>query len=194
VILLRGLMRVLGFLLLLALALVGGALAVFSIEGGDSGLSVPALAGHLGLPGVRDTVEGFLSGLEDGSAGRVLPFLAALGVAALALLLLPGVFVPARERLVSLGSGEGRLNARRRPLAQAAGALAARTEGVTAVKAKVRPGRRLATVKVRADVTRAVSAEEVRSAIEQSLAPLTEAFDLKARVQTRDPDRGPRVQ
>lgn len=193
-IVLRSTVRLLGFLLLLALALAGGAAAVFCIEGGDSGLSLPALAEHLRLPELRDTVDDFLGGLEDSTAGRVLPFLSALGAVALGLLLLAGVFVPVRERLIAMGGGDGRLNARRRPLGQAASALAQRAEGVTAVKAKVRSRRRGSTVNVRADVTRGVSADEVRKDIEERLAPLTDEFELSSRVQMRTSDHGPRVQ
>lgn len=195
VILLRALVRLLGFLLLVILAVAGLALAVFCIQGGDSGLSLPALADALRLQDLRDSVDSSLSELEDSGSLDILALLIGLGLIALALALLMGVFVPTRERLVSVGSGDGRLAARRRPLAQMARALAERSEGVTSVKIKVKPGRRRGgKVKVRADHTRQTGAGAARKSIEHELAPLSESFGLRAKVRTRLADRGSRVQ
>jgi hypothetical protein len=194
VILLRAVVRLLGFLLRVILAVAGLALAVFCIQGGDSGLSLPALAEALRLDELRDSVDSSLSELEDGGLD-LLALLIGLGVIALALALVLGVFVPTRERLVSVGSGDERLAARRRPLAQVARALAERSEGVTSVKTKIKPGRRRGgKVKVRAECTRQTEARAARDDIERELAPLSEGFQLKPKVRTRLGDRGSRVQ
>jgi len=106
VILLRGSVSLLGFLLLLVLAVVGLALAVFSIQTGDGTLSLATLADALRLSDLRDSVDGSLSDLESGAAD-LQALLIGLGVIALGVLLLLGVFVPSRERLVALGQGDG---------------------------------------------------------------------------------------
>jgi len=194
VILLRGSVSLLGFLLLLVLAVVGLALAVFSIQTGDGTLSLATLADALRLSDLRDSVDGSLSDLESGAAD-LQALLIGLGVIALGVLLLLGVFVPSRERLVALGQGDGQLAARRRPLAQVARALAERGEGITTAKAKVKPGRRSGgKVKLRADRTRQAEASSVRKGIERELSPLCEGFGLKSKVSTRLADRGSRVQ
>ncbi len=192
---LRALVRLVGFLLLVILAGAGLALAVFSIQSGDSGLSLAGLADLLRLHDLRDGVEDSLSGLEDSGSLDLVALLIGLGVIAVGLLLLLGVLVPARERLVALGSGKGRLAARRRPLAQVARALAERGDGVTSAKAKVKPGRRGGgKVKVRADRTRLTEAGPATDAIMRELAPLSEGFGLEPKVRTRQADRGARVQ
>jgi len=195
VILLRPLVRLLGFLLLVILAAAGLALAVFSIQGGDSGLSLAALADALRLPDLRDSADNSLSELEGSGSLDLRSLLIGLGLVALALGLLLGVFVPTRERLVSLASGDGRVAARRRPLAQIARTLVERSEGTTAAKTKVKPGRRGGgKVKVRADLSRSADADAAKKAIEHELAPLSEGFDLRAKVRTRLAERGSRVQ
>ncbi|MDQ3434233.1 MAG: hypothetical protein ACR2F4_04970 [Thermoleophilaceae bacterium] len=195
VILLRALVSLLGFLLLVILAAAGLALAVFCIQGGDSGLSLPALADALRLPDLRDSVDGSLGDLEDSGPVDLLALLIGLGLIALALALLLGVFVPARERLVSVAPGDEGLAARRRALAHIARALAERSDGITSAKAKVKPARRGGgKVKVRADRTRQTEAGAAKERIEHQLAPLSDGFRLKPKVRTRLADRGSRVQ
>lgn len=195
VILLRGLVRLLGFLLLVVLAVTGLAVTVFCIQGGESGLSLPALAETLRLHELRDNVESLLSELEDTGPLDLLPALLGLGLIALALALLVGVFVPTRERLVSAKSGDGRLAARRRALGQVAGALAERGGGVTSIKAKVKPGRRQGgKIKVRADRTRQTEPAEAKRSVQEQLEPLCDGFGLTTKVSTRLADRGSRVQ
>jgi len=195
VILLRALVRLLGFLMLVVLAVAGLALAAFSIQDGESGLSLPALADALRLHDLSDSVDSSLSALERSGSPDLVSLLIGLGLMALGVLLAAGVFVPARERLVSLESEEGRLAARRRPLAQVARALAERGEGVTTAKTKVRPGRRRGgKVKVRADHTRMTAPGAAKERVERELLPLSDGFGLKPEVRTRPADRGSRVQ
>ena len=86
--------------------------------------------------------------------------LSGLGAVLLGLLLMAGVLVSRRERLVTLAEGQrGSLAARRRPLAQAATALVEQVRGVTEARVRMRPrrtgGGRLA---VRASQSRRVEA------------------------------------
>ena len=195
-ILLRAAVRVLAFVLALALALAGAAVALFSIQGGATGLSIPGLAELIGLPDLGVTLDRFLAGLESSSAIQAVPAVAGLGAILLGVLLIAGALTPARERLLSLDhSEEGALAARRRPLAHLASALAERTEGVTAAKVRVRPGRRRGgRVTVVADRTRLASSPDVCAGVRTALDPLTGPFGLKPRIRTRDPQRGRRVQ
>jgi hypothetical protein len=111
------------------------------------------------------------------------------------LLLLVGVLAPRRERLVQLDATEaGRLATRRRPLAQAAEALALQQRGVTEVRARVRtsrwgPGKLTLRTSRRRDVDRA----EVESRAEEAVKPLAEAFHLGLRVRTRPGEGAARV-
>jgi hypothetical protein len=196
VILLRAVVRVLAFVVLLALALAGAAVALFSIQGGTTGLSIPSLAELIGLPELGGTLDRFLAGLEGSGAIDALEALAGAGAVLLGALLIAGAVTPARERLLSLDDAEeGALAARRRPLAQLASALAERAEGVTAVKARVRPGRRRGgRVTVVADRTRPSSKRDVCAAIGSALDPLTRPFGLKPKIKTKVAQRGGRVQ
>lgn len=195
-ILLRALVRLLSFVLLVALALLGGAVALFSIQDGDTGLSIPSLARIVQLPELGETLDDFLAGLERPGDVAGLTLLAAVGAIVLGVLLLIGTLVPRRERIVALESSErGRLAARRRPLAQLAAALAERAEGVTGARVRVRPRRTSGgRLKVRADRTRTAPPESVKHSIAQALEPLTGPFELRARSSSRVGDSGSRVQ
>ena len=195
-ILLRALVALLSFVLLLALALLGAAVALFSIQGGDTGLSIPALARILQLPELRETLDGFLAALEGPGPVAAMTLLATLGAVLLGALLLAGIVVPRRERMVTIDSSErGTLAARRRPLAQLATSLAGRAEGVTQVRVQVRPRRSSGgRLKVRADRTRTARPESVKQSITDALEPVTGPFKLRARTSSRVGDSGSKVQ
>lgn len=189
--LLHALVRVLSFLLLLALALLGGAVALFCLQSGTDGLSLPNGAKLLGLSAVWDDLG---TGLQTVEAGEALAVLIGFGALALGLLLLLGVFVPRRERLVRV-AGDDPVAARRRPLAQAATALAEQAEGITTAKAKVRPGRRTGgRLKLSARVAASSSPDAARTAVEQGLEPVAGPFGLKTRVRVVPGGKGRRVQ
>lgn len=196
-ILLRALARLVTIALLALLALAGLAAAVSSIRGGTGPLSLPWLAEQLHLADLRDAVASFRDGLEGSGTA---PLVSALGGAAavlVGLLLLAGLLVGRRERLVTLDTREGgaRLTARRRPLGQVAATLVEQVRGVSASRVKVRPRRRGGgRMRVTAHRVRNVEAEAVRSGAEEALAELTSAFALRARVRARAGDGGPRVQ
>ncbi len=190
----RVLVRLVGFLALAALAVAGIVLAVFCIGTGTGGPSLGRLARLLHLASLRATVGHWLGQLEASGSVAVIAGLCGLGAVLLGLLLLAGIFVPRRERLVTLAQGEhGTLAARRRPLAQVAAALVEQVRGVTQARVRVRPLRRPGgRLAVRASRTRPSDPRQVQSAVRDQLRGLTEPFKLKARVAA--PQRGGRVE
>ena len=194
ILLARLLVRVLSFLLLAALAIAGLAAAVFCIQGGTNTLSLDTLAELVQLPDVEGAVGPWLDQLE---APGTMPIaaLCALGAILLGLLLLAGVLVPRRERLLTLHSGDdGTIGARRRGFAQVATALVEQARGVTGVRVKARPGRRGGgRLRVTAEHTRNVERGQVERAVQERVGPLAEPFGLKTQVRPRLGGRGSRV-
>jgi len=188
VLVLRAIDRLIALLLLLALALLGLATAIFSIQGGTRALSLPTLACHFHLPQLREVVEDFLSHLE--ADGPVAWVSVGGGAAAVVLgtLLLIGALTPRRERLAVLEqSGRARLAARRRPLAQIAGALVEQVRGVTDERTRVRPRRagRGGRLKVSAYHSRTFPSAEIEQRASAAVRPLADAFSLELRVRAR---------
>ncbi|MCA1700476.1 MAG: hypothetical protein LC790_16885 [Actinobacteria bacterium] len=188
VLILRAIDRVIALLLLLALALLGLATAIFSIQGDTRALSLPTLARHFHLPRLRELVGDFLSHLEAG--GPVAWVSVGGGVAAIALgmLLLVGALAPRRERLVVLEqNGDARLAARPRPLAQIAGALVEQVRGVTDERTRVRPQRvgRSGRLSVSAYHSHAFSAPDIEQRASAAVTTLADAFSLRLRVRAR---------
>ena len=187
---LQALARLVTFLLLVALALAGLALAVFSIGGGTDTVSLPGLADLIGLDVLRDRVGDLLTTVEDGGAIEVVPALAGLGAVALGILLLVGAFGSRRERLVTLPhDGDGELAARRRALGHMAVALADQVRDVTPTRVKVRASRRGSGGRMEVAVDHPKTAEGVAERTTSSLEPLTGPFNLNARVRARAASR-----
>jgi hypothetical protein len=196
VILLRLLVRVLAFLLLLALALAGLAAAIFAIQGGEETLSYHNLASLAALPEARDAISGWFGQIGADGPVAVIALLCGLGAIVVGLLLIAGVLIPRRERLLALERTDaGVLDARRRPLAGAARTLAEQARGITEAKARARAHRRRGgTLRVRAARTRQTEAGQARQAVEDQLKPLSEPFALRVKVASRLGGRGSRVQ
>jgi len=195
IVVLRALTRVVAVLLPAALAVAGLAAAVFSIrESGNP--SLPGLAQLLGLPAFERALGGWLAMLERPGPVAVVAALGGAGAVLLGLLLLAGVLIPRRERLVTLQRGEeGTVTARRRALGDAAARLAEQAEAVARARGRAKPRRRRGgTLSVSAHRTRTGEPTEVRRATEEALRPLTGSLPLRARVRTRQGDRGERVQ
>lgn len=188
-ILLRLLVRLVTFVLLVGLAVLGLAVAIAAIA--------PAAAADLvGLPALRDAVGAWFDGLEGDGPVATASLIGGVAAALVGLLLLVGVLVPRRERLVTLRTTEhGTLGARRRALAGVARSLTEQTRGVTTAKVKVRPrrggGGRL---RIRAARPRPADGRTVERSIATQLETLTGPFRLKASVHTRAGERGSRVQ
>jgi len=197
ILLLRAIARLVTFVLLVVLALCGLAIAVFAIGGSRTGdFNLPGLARLVHLGDLRNQVGELLHDLEGPGPVAGITALCGLAAVALGLLLLAGALWPRRERLVILQrSEEGTLAARRRVLGRAASTLAEQTRGVTAIKIKVRPGRRRGgRLAVRADHSRTQEPQDVRQRTQLALAPLTEAFGLRARITPRLGRHGRRVE
>lgn len=185
ILLLRAIARLVAFLLLVVLAVVGLAVAVTSL-GSGGGFSIPGLAELVNLPQLEDRVGDLFDQLESPGSAEAVPALAGLGGLAVGILLLVGALWPRRERLVTLEEGsEGTLAARRRALAQIAGALAEQARPVSATKVRVRSRRRGrgGRLEVRAVHPRSAEAAEVERQATGSLEPLTSAFALEAKVR-----------
>jgi hypothetical protein len=185
ILLLRALVRLLGFLLLIALALVGLGFAVAALFGDQLGVQLEGSA-----------VSRWLERLEgDGTQG--LEAVIGGGMVLLGLLLLIGALAPRRERRAVLEQDEhGTLDARRRPLAQMFTALAERTRGVTHARAKLRLGRRAhhGRLVLRAERPRTIESAAVRKSVQSEVGELAAAFGLKTRIQAPLGRRGRRVQ
>ena len=195
IVLLRALARVFAVLLPAALALAGLAVAIAAV-GRSEGFSLPWLAELIGLPSLERAVGEWLASLEAPGPVAVVAALCGAGAVVAGLMLLAGVLVPRRERLVTLHSGnEGRIAARRRALAHVGEALVSDTDGVTRARVKARPRRRSGgRLLVTAQRTRPADPGSVRSAATTALEPLTGKLPLKARVRTRRGERGARAQ
>jgi hypothetical protein len=182
------------FVVLLALALAGLALAVFCIGTGTGGPSLANLARLLHLASFRDTTGEWLSDLEAPGSVATIAGLCGIGAMLLGLLLLVGLLVPRRERLVTLAHDEqGTVAARRRPLAQIATVLVEQVRGVTEARVRVRSRRRGGgRLAVRASRTRPTEPSEVRQTVQEQLAGLTQPFALTTRIEV--PRRGARVE
>jgi len=197
IVLLRAIARLLTFALFVVLAACGLAIAVFAIGWSRTGdFNLPGLARLVHLGDLREQVGELLRDLAGPGPVAGITVLCGLGAIVLGVLLLVGVLWPRRERLVVLeASEEGTLAARRRVLGRVAGAIAEQTRGVTAIKVKVRPGRwRGGRLSVRASHARTQGPRDVRQRTQLALAPLTEAFGLRARVQPQLGRRGRRVE
>lgn len=182
--LLRALARLVTFVLLIALAVLGLTVALYALG------TAEALGSDLGLSAAVGAVSGFLLRAEPDTTA----VLGGIGGVVLGLLLLVGALVPARERLIVAQDGDqGRLGARPGALAQVAEALAGRTRSVHDVRARVRPRRRRARLEVSPYHPRNASGPEVKQRVSESVDPLVSGFNLKARIAPRLAQKGSRA-
>ena len=185
---LRVIARLAALLLLIALALLGLATAIFAIQGDSATLSLPTLARHLQLPQLRPVVGDCWRRLGAPGPTALVSLGGGLLAIATGLLLLVGIFVPPRERLLLFEEDErGRLTARPKALSQIAAALAQRVRGVAVTRARVRSRRRGRGGKLRLSTTHVASIrnDDAESAIIQALSPFAESFELKPHLTTR---------
>jgi hypothetical protein len=195
---LRPLVRLIGFLWMLALALFGLGVALYCVDA-LVGLGSIRPDRLLDLPGVRQHVGRFLDQLAAPGSTAGLALLCGLGAMLLGLLLLIGVVGRRRQHLVILEQDgqTGTIAARRRPLGEMARALAEPVHGVTSVKrpkfALARRGTR-GTLKVDATRTRVADPRELQSAVQKAVEPVTEPFGLRPRVRVRLGESGNRAQ
>lgn len=194
---LRPLVRLVGFLWLVALALTGLGVALYCVDGLISvGSARPDRL--IGLAGVPHRVGGLLDQLAAPGSLAGLSLLCGVAAVLAGMLLSIGIFCRPRERLVllDLDTQAGSLAARRTALRAMIRALVKQTNGVTNVKRpKLKPARRGTGGRVTVEVARARSADdqELQRSAGQALRSITDPFALKARVRVRLGDREARV-
>lgn len=192
----RGLARLIALILTATLAIAGLAVAVFSIQGDSSTLSLPNLASLARLDDLHASVGEFLADLQaDGPIAKVAA-LAGAGVVLLGLLLLFGVFARRRERLIVIRSdGGGTLAARPRAVGQAAVALGEQPRDVLHAKARTAARRRGTGGRLRLTVYHAQTTDRVAAtaASRERVQALAGPFSLRLRIRGRVPSRGARV-
>jgi hypothetical protein len=189
----RLLVRVVTLLSLILLSVAGILLAVFSISGGRGGPSLTQGAHDAHLRELRGTTAHWLGQIQAHGSVAVIAGLCGLAAVVLGLLLLAGLLVPRRERLVTLQrADEGVLAARRRALAQLTTALVDQATGVASARVRIRPRRTSgARVAVKATRVQRANGPDVRASVRQQLETLTEPFQLTTRVEV--PRRTERV-
>lgn len=195
ILLLRALARLVGFLLTVLLAVAGLAVAVFCIQGGKSGLSLPKLAELVQLPALSRSVDTLLRSAEASGPTALVTALSGAGAILLGLALLIGALVARRERLLTIADGDkGRLGVRRRALAQIAVAQVEQSREALHAKASVRPARRGkgGRLRVTSYHPETVSDKAAVTAADGQLRSLAQELSLRVRARGRVPRRGQR--
>jgi hypothetical protein len=192
----RALARVIALLLTTALAVAGLGVAVFSIQGDSSTLSLPSLVRYARLDDAHARAGVILTDLEaDGPPAKVAALVGA-GASVLGLVLLFGVLARRREPLVVISSDDGgTIAARPRALGQAATMLAEQSRDVLQAKARTTARHRGRGGRLRLTTYHAPSTgqEDATAASRARVQALAEAFSLRVRVRGRVPRRGARV-
>lgn len=184
----HALSRLVGTLLLALISAAGLAAAIFCIEGGDDTLSIPRLASYIHLPTLRRAVGTELRTLEAHGPVAWVSLGCGVGAIALGIVLLTGVLVPVRERLVILTRDDaGETAARRRALAAVAAALASEPRTVLRARAWARPTRHSpgGRVQIRAEHLGTADRDQVTHAVNDSLRELADSLPLEVSVHVR---------
>lgn len=192
----RGLARLIALLLSTTLAVTGLAIAVFSIQGGSSTVSLPGLASHVRLDDLHASIGVFLDDLRAGGPIAKVAALAGTGAVLIGLLLAFGVLARRRERRVLIRSGDdGAIAARPRAVSQAAVTVAEQSRDVLHAKARTTARRRGTGGRLRLTVYRAQSKDMagVTAASRDRAQALTESFSLRLRMRGQVPRRGTRL-
>jgi hypothetical protein len=192
----RGLARLLALVLTTTLAVAGLVVAVFSVQGDSSTLSLPGLARRARLDDLDARVGAFLAQLQAPGAIAKVAALAGAGAVLLGLLLLFGVLARRRERLVVLRTdGGGMIAARPHALAHAAVALAEEDRRALRAKARITARRRGVGGRLRLTIyhPRSATPADATEAGRARVHPLVESFSLRPRIGGRVPRRGARV-
>ena len=191
----RGLARLIALLLSMTLAVAGLAVAVFSVQGGNSTVSLPGLASHARLDDLHARIGVFLEDLQaDGPIAKVAA-LAGAGAVLIGLLLAFGVLARRREHRILMRSDDsGTIAARPRAVSQAAVTVAEQSRDVLHAKAKT-TARRGSGGRLRLTVYHAQSTDRagVTAASHDRMQALTESFSLRLRMREQVPRRGARL-
>lgn len=188
----RGLARTVGFAGLGALALVGLALAVFSVQGGDGPVSLTGLARHVGLPDLLDRIGSWLARLEDGSQVEWWSILGGSVAIAVGALLVASALWPRLVRTSTVADGaEGRLAVGRGALKQKAERAALGAGATSANAAFRRRVGRPALLRVTATRPASAAAETIDPTVDRAVVDAVQAVDVRPRVRV-SAGRGPR--
>jgi len=191
----RGLARLIALLLSMTLAVAGLAVAVFSVQGGNSTVSLPGLASHVRLDDLHASIGIFLEDLQaDGPIAKVAA-LAGAGAVLIGLLLAFGVLARRRQHRILMRSDDsGTIAARPRAVSQAAVTVAEQSRDVLHAKAKT-TARRGSGGRLRLTVYHAQSTDRagVTAASHDRVQALTESFSLRLRMRGQVPRRGARL-
>ena len=189
VLLTRMLVSLIGLACAAVLAIVGGAAAVFCIQGGHGTLSLSKLASDARLPQLRDDIATLLDRLTAHGPVAVVAALAGLGAVLLGVVMVVGALLRTRQRAFTLSADDAAsIGAQRRALAQVAGALAEQPAAIRRARARARPWRRRigGRLKVRAEYWAQTSTkEEATAAVRESLSGLTDSLPLELRIRVR---------
>jgi len=192
----RGLARLIALLLSATLAVAGLAVAVFSIQGDSSTVSLPGLASHVRLDDLHASIGMFLEDLQaDGPIAKVAA-LAGAGAVLIGLLLAFGVLARRREPRVLIRSDDaGTIAARPGAVSQAAVTVAERSRDVLHAKAKTTARPRGVGGRLRLTVHHAQAKQRagVIAASHDRLHALTDSLSLRLRMRGRLPRRGARL-
>lgn len=192
----RGLARVIALALSTALAVVGLAVALFSIQGGSSTVSLPSLVGYVRLDDLHAAIGVFLADLEGEGPIAKVAALAGTGAVLVGLLLVFGVLGRRRERRIMIrNDDEGTVAARPRAISQAAVAITEQLRDALRATARTSARRRGNGGRLRLTVYHAQAADRagVTAASRDRVQALTEAFALRLRARGRLPRRGARL-
>lgn len=194
---LRPVVRLVSVLWLLALALVGLAVALYCF---DSLISLGAARPDrlLHLVRVEHRVGDFLRQLGVSGPAAGLSLLCGIGAVAFGILLLLGSLVPARERTALMEpGGHGTLAVRRSVLRRMVRALAEPVRGVASVgrpRLRLRRRGRGGTLLLPVTRTRSADSAELARVVGEAIEPVTAPFELRGRIRVTLGERGRRVQ
>jgi hypothetical protein len=194
---LKAFARLVGFALMIALALLGLGLALYCLDRLVSlGAARPDRLLH--LPAVRETVGNYLDRLGASGPTAAISLLCGIGAAVAGVLLLVGVFGSGRRRDAVLSrDDEGELAVSSRAVRAMVRALAERADGITGVRRpkvtlhRRRPG---GNVSLTVLTSRASSPEEARRAVSTAVEPVTDPLGLRTRIHPRPGESRQRVQ
>jgi hypothetical protein len=198
----KALVRLVGLLLMLALALLALGIALYCLDGLIAvGSARPDRLLH--LPSVRRHVGHFLNQIAASGSTAELAFACGAGAMVLGALLIAGLLRSPKQRLAVLSAkgaeeaGSGTLAARPRALRDMSRALAEQTAAATSVdRPKLRLARRTNRGRLTMTVSRARASDPVDVArnVAERLTPISGPFRLTPRVRVRRAEQGERVQ
>lgn len=195
----KALVRLVGMVLMLALALLALGIALYCLDGVITlGSARPDRL--LDLPSVRGHVGRFLDQIAASGSTAGLALAGGVGAMALGALLVAALLRSPKQRLALLSADdatEGTLAARPRALRDMSRALAERAPAATSIDGpKLRLARRANRGRLTMTVSQARAADpaDLERTVAERLKPISGPFRLTPRVRVRPAEQGERVQ